>query len=132
MTATPIGPGTNQWIKRWRVHSERTDKAGNPVTYVVARNASGEFACSCPAWKLQRGSRDDCKHITSIRRIALMEEARVNVDITTSPPSPEEQARINRLMQQAMAARQASKAVPSTEPASKVRRKFRFEREESP
>ena len=125
MTATPIGPGTNQWIKRWRIQSERTDKNGQPVTYIVAKNASGEFACSCPAWKFQRGSRDDCKHIASIRKLASLESALaeasdVNISVALTPDQRERIVKI-------VSGNQPSDPKPALpKPTEKVRRKFRF------
>lgn len=52
------------WIKKWDVPS--TD---GKRQYVVAVKDSGEYGCSCPAWKFRR---KQCKHI---RRIQAQENA---------------------------------------------------------
>jgi hypothetical protein len=52
------------WVQRITVSS-----ASDPdKTYVVARKSDGAMGCSCPAWKFQRGTRGDCKHILALLR----------------------------------------------------------------
>jgi hypothetical protein len=50
----------DRWIIRWKVPSESDpDK-----TYIVARDAEGEYGCSCPVWKFRR---QECKHIRAVK-----------------------------------------------------------------
>ena len=55
-----LAPGsTAKWVARWQVASE-----SNPnKSYVVARTADDEYACSCPVWIFQRKT---CKHIRHV------------------------------------------------------------------
>jgi hypothetical protein len=111
------------------VQSDRTGKDGQPITYVVARDATGHFACSCPAWKFQRGSRDDCKHIASIRRLASLESALaeasdVNISVSLTPDQRE---RLVKIVSGGRDANQPETAKPApSKLTGKVRRKFRF------
>jgi hypothetical protein len=50
------------WVQRITISSQ-----SDPDTkYVVARKKDGTMGCSCPAWKFQRGTRGDCKHILAL------------------------------------------------------------------
>jgi uncharacterized Zn finger protein len=52
------------WVQRITISSTSDpDK-----TYVVARKVDGTMGCNCPAWKFQRGTRGDCKHILALLR----------------------------------------------------------------
>ena len=53
----------SRWIEKWYVDSD----SGPGKKYTVARDAAGEFGCSCPRWKFQRGGRVDCKHINDVK-----------------------------------------------------------------
>jgi len=73
------------WVERWSVPS----KSNPNQVYIVARNAHGEFACSCPVWKFRRQT---CKHIQQVQnqlarpvlgRAFLTEDAPVEI----RPPS---------------------------------------------
>ena len=37
--------------------------------YTVAKDMKGKYACSCPAWIYQRGTRKDCKHIKALTQL---------------------------------------------------------------
>lgn len=57
-------PGSSgRWKDLYKVESD--SRPG--VSYVVARDASGAWGCSCPAW-IFHTPRKDCKHITDVRR----------------------------------------------------------------
>lgn len=43
--------------------------------YTVAKDGKGRYACSCPAWIFQRGTRKDCKHILSLAHLMTEKEA---------------------------------------------------------
>jgi len=50
----------SKWVQRWEVPSDsRSD-----TSYVVAIDAEGNWACSCPVWKFKR---IECKHIQYVR-----------------------------------------------------------------
>ena len=48
------------WVERWSVPS----KSNPNLSYVVAKNATGDFGCSCPVWKFHRRT---CKHILQVQ-----------------------------------------------------------------
>jgi uncharacterized Zn finger protein len=50
------------WVQRITISSTSDpDKQ-----YIVARKSDGTMGCSCPAWKFQRTTRGDCKHIKAL------------------------------------------------------------------
>lgn len=50
----------DKWKVRWKVPSESDpDKV-----YTVARDAEGQYGCSCPVWKFRRR---ECKHIQAVK-----------------------------------------------------------------
>lgn len=51
-------PDSDQWVNRFEIHSESSDRI-----YVVAQNKKKRhWACSCPSWRVRRS----CKHLTAI------------------------------------------------------------------
>lgn len=48
-----------KWVKKWRV------EGSNGNIYTVALSETGEYGCSCPAWKFRR---IHCKHIQYIEK----------------------------------------------------------------
>ena len=52
-----------KWVSKIQV----VGSTGN--IYTVAKDASGKYACSCPAWIYQRGGRVDCKHIKALTQL---------------------------------------------------------------
>lgn len=50
-----------QWSSRWQVKSMTRGSV-----YVVGLHRDGHYACSCPAWKFQKGERKDCKHVKAV------------------------------------------------------------------
>jgi|SRR5579871_5737401 len=58
----------NPWVNHWEV----IGTSGKP--YIVSKRASGDWGCSCPAWKFQKGgNRKDCSHILQ-KQMELMQE----------------------------------------------------------
>ena len=55
----------SKWVQRWEVPSDsRPD-----TSYVVAMDANGNYACSCPRWKFHRADlpNQECKHIEYVK-----------------------------------------------------------------
>jgi hypothetical protein len=90
----------SRWVRKWEVESESSEKI-----YVVAQNDMGEYGCSCPAWKFQRGENNKpCKHIL---RIMKQITPRSLHDVMV-PLSDDEQ----RKVQQMFESRTKKKALP--------------------
>lgn len=53
-------PATDQYP--WRFSLVSTSGS----TYTVAQRSTGEWACSCPAHKFQKGTKAPCKHLRSL------------------------------------------------------------------
>lgn len=51
----------DKWVKRWVVPSSSGDGE-----YIVAQDAAGNFACSCPGWT-RHVPRTDCRHIREVK-----------------------------------------------------------------
>jgi hypothetical protein len=47
-----------RWVQKWEIQGSRGD------IYTVARDADGNFGCSCPVWKFKR---EECKHIRQVK-----------------------------------------------------------------
>ena len=55
----------DKWVQRWKVESSSSSRM-----YTVAVDAEGNYGCTCPAWKFQKGAqkeRKDCKHISRLK-----------------------------------------------------------------
>ena len=51
-------PDTDQWINRFNVRSERSNRL-----YVIAQNRlKRHWGCSCPGWRIHR----TCKHLKTL------------------------------------------------------------------
>lgn len=63
----------NPYIDSWTEYGTRSAKTGKIPEYKISIRLDGSFACSCPAWVNEKGTKTDCKHI--LRRIMkLMQE----------------------------------------------------------
>lgn len=58
MTGNIVLPDTDQWINRFEIHSESSNRI-----YIIAQNKKKRhWACSCPAWRIHR----KCKHLSAL------------------------------------------------------------------
>lgn len=64
LTATVSGltqlPASDQYP--WRFSLVSTSGS----TYTVAQRSNGDWACSCPAHKFQKGTKRPCKHLRAL------------------------------------------------------------------
>lgn len=58
ITGNIILPDSEQYINRFEIHSETSDRI-----YIISQNRKKRhWCCSCPSWRVRRS----CKHLTAI------------------------------------------------------------------
>lgn len=74
----------SKWIEKWEVYSDSLNNfsAGSIKKYIVSKDAEDNFGCSCAAWKFQRGTKGDCKHIIQKKEGLMTDKlAELNAEI---------------------------------------------------
>lgn len=82
--------------KHWNIEGKSRNKStGAKNVYKVTRYGTGSWACSCPAWINERGTKEPCKHILKVQLaesittgVAQVVESNLGIAPSTSTNKP--------------------------------------------